>query len=160
MAKDIQQIIAVRAGYQVRRGVAKCESGLSARYVATAIFDTGTNDRAGVSNKTVAAHPLGVYIPSGAIVTKAFYQVKTGFTSASGNTGTIALSVVSANDLKTATAVSDASYSGAGFNAGVPDGTTTNMIGLTAEKELTATVAVAALTAGKLVLFVEYFIGL
>ena len=159
MAKDVQQVTAVRQGYQVRRGAVKCESGLSTRYVATAIYDTAANDRAGVSNKTVAAHPLGVYIPSGAIITKAIFQTKTGFTSAA-NTATVAISAQGANDLVTAAAVSGAGFNVAGLTTGIPDGTVTNSIILTAEREITATVAVQALTAGKLVIFIEYIIGL
>lgn len=176
MAKDIQKVIAVRPGYQVNRGAVKCESGLSTGYVATAIFDTATNDSAGVSNKTIAAHGLGVFLPINAVITNAFYKVVTTFTSAT-DAATIALKSEGAGDLKAAVAISDASnVYDAGIRGCLPGsyaeatvaGDTAiadaarkaaSYISLTAERELTATVAVEALTAGKLVLFVEYYIA-
>lgn len=176
MAKDIQKVIAVRPQYQVNRGAVKCESGLSTGYVATAIFDTAANDSAGVSNKTIASHGLGVYLPINAIITNAFYKVTTTFTSAT-DAATIALTAQSAGDLKAAIAISngtnvwDAGLAGclpgsyaertvAGDTA-ILDAASkaASYISLTAERELTATVAVEALTAGKLVLFVEYYIA-
>lgn len=152
----------VAPDYLIRRrkdGVS-ASSGIAVQKVATAIYDTAANDSSGVSNKTIAAHGLGVYIPSGAIVTRAWYQVKTTFTSAT-DAGTIAIEVQSANDVVSAIAISDVSNPwDAGFKAGIEDGTVTHMLSTTAERELTATVAVEALTAGKLVLFVEYIPGL
>lgn len=159
MAKDVQQVISVRPGFQVKRGAVKCESGLATRYMAQAIFDSAALDSAGVANTTIAAHGLGVFLPSGAIVTRAWFQTKTGFTSAA-NTATVALKVQGAGDLLAAAAVSGGGLNTAGFTTCVPDGTTGNMIGLTAERELVASVAVQVLTAGKLIVFVEYVIGL
>ena len=160
MAKDVQRVIAVRGDYQVYRGAVKCESGLSARKVATVIFDTAANDSAGVSNKTVAAHGSGVFLPLGAIILKATYQVKTTFTSAA-NTATIAIKAEGANDIVSAIAINDGTNPWtAGFLAGIEDGTVTHYLALTAEREIVFTNAVQALTAGKLVLFLEYVIGL
>lgn len=158
MAKDIQKLIPVRPAYQVNRGAVKQESLNHVQYGATAIFDTAANDSAGVSNKTIAAHGLGVYLPINAIIVRALYQVKTGFTSAT-NAGQIALKAQAANDLKTSTAVSDGSLSGAGLNDCVPVHSAATSILLTAERELVSTVSVEALTAGKLILYVEYIIG-
>lgn len=177
MAKDVQKIISVRPQYQVNRGAVKCESGLSTRYVAKAIFDTASTDSSGVANTTIAAHGLGVYLPIYAIVTNAWVDVKTTFTSAT-DAGTIALKVQSAGDLTAAIAISDASNVwDAGLHGCLPGsyaertvaGDTAildaaskaaSYIKLTAERELTATVAVEALTAGKAVIFVEYVVSL
>lgn len=177
MAKEVKRMTAVRTAYQVRRGSVKCESGLSTRYVATAIYDTAGNDSAGVSNKTIAAHGLGVYIPDKAVVTRFWYDVVTTFTSAT-DAGTIAYKAQSANDLLSAIAISDATnVHDAGIHAGLPGYPSlgadaahdtqpevaalfaATFIKMTAERELTATVAVEALTAGKAVLFVEYYIS-
>lgn len=177
MAKQKSKLIAVRPQYQVNRGAIKAESGLATCYKAVAIFDTAANDSSGASNKTIAAHGLGVYIPIKAVITKFYYDVVTTFTSAT-DAGTIAYSAQGANDLLSAIAISDATnVHDAGLHAGLPgypnlgadaahDSQVENaalnaatFIKLTVERELTATVAVEALTAGKAVLCVEYFVS-
>jgi len=176
MAKNIQKLIQVRPAYQVNRGAVKCESGLGTRYVATAIFDTAATDSSGAANTTIAAHGLGVYIPTKAIITNAWVDVVTTFTSAT-DAATIALKAQSAGDLTAAIAISDASnvwdsgirgcLPGSYAEATVAGDTAildaarkaASYIKMTAERELTATVAVEALTAGKAVLFVEYVIS-
>ena len=144
--------------------------------VARATFDTAANDSSGAANTTIAAHGLGVFIPATAVIKRAYYRVDTTFTSAT-DAGTIALMASGAGDLKAAIAISAA---GDVFDAGVKgclpgsyaEGTVAGdtaildaarfaasciLIGAAA-KELKATVAVEALTAGKLTLFVEYVI--
>lgn len=176
MAKNVSQLIQVAPAFQMRRGAVKAESGLVAQSTATAIYDTSLNDSAGVSNKTIAAHGLGVYIPTKAIITNAFYEVLTTFTSAT-DAATIALSAQSAGDLKAAIAISNASNVWDAGVAGCLPGSyaertvagdtaildaaskAASYVKCTAERELTATVAVEALTAGKLILFVEYYIS-
>ena len=159
MAKNqIRNQIDVRADYHVHRGAIKSESGLSVKKVARAIFDTAANDSSGVSNKTVAAHGLGVFLPTKAIITRAWYQVVTALTS-TNSTATVALSANGANDIKTATAVADATFGTTGFKEGISDGTAAQFVQCSAERELIATVAVQALLFGKLVLHVEYRIG-
>lgn len=124
---------------------------------------------------SIAAHPMGVIIPSGATITNAFYNVRTTFTSAT-DAATIALKVLSANDLKAAIAISDASdVWDAGLHGCLPGsyaeatvaGDTAildaarkaaSYILTTSNVELTLTVAVEALTAGVLDLYVEYYI--
>jgi hypothetical protein len=177
MALEVKQLIQVAPGFRAKRGPVKCDSHLGYKKLATAIFDTAGLDSAGVSNKTIAAHGLGVYLPIGAIITLAYYQVKTTFTSAT-NAATIALSAQSAGDLKVGIAISDASNVWNAANGGLLPGNpaegtvagdtgilaaarmAATFIGLTAEREITATVAVEALTAGKAVLFIEYVQGL
>lgn len=159
MAKDVQSVIPVRPGYQVKRGPVKSESGLSTKYVARAVFDTAGTDSSGAANTTIATHGLGVYLPAKAIITSAYYQVITGFTSAGGNAGTVALQAEGANDLVTATAVSNAIYGTTGIKACVPVQTAATMVQVSVERELKAVVAGQVMTAGKLMLTVEYVIG-
>lgn len=108
--------------------------------------------------KAIAAHGLGLTIPKGATITRVIYKTLTTFTSAT-DAATIALHIVAANDVVTAVAISDG---GNPWDAGIPKVTTpvtataSTWLHTTADSELTATVAVEALTAGKLVVFVEW----
>lgn len=95
-------------------------------------------------------------IPSGAIVIGGYIEVDTLVTSASGNTGTIAISIEGANDLQTAVAVSGAPWSSTGRKSITPAFTGAASIKTTANRSLVATVAVAALTAGKFRVVVFY----
>lgn len=133
------------------------EDGLGMLRVARATF----NPTANAGERTVAAHGLGVTIPDKAIVVGGVMQVNALFTSAGGDTGTVAISVQSANDIVTAAAVSGAPYSSTGLKAITPKANTpeTTGIALTAAREVTATVAVQALTAGKLTLNLYYMMG-
>jgi hypothetical protein len=121
--------------------------GLGSLQVARFLFDTGA-----VANRTVAAHGTGVTLPASAIVVGGFLEVHTLFTSASTNTGTIAISVENTNDIQTAVAVSGAPYSSIGRKAIVPKANTpeSTAVKTTVPREITCTVAVAALTAGVL----------
>lgn len=92
-------------------------------------------------------------LPDNAIVINNFIDVHTTITSAS--TPTIALGVVAADDLKSATAIASLT----GIVQGDTDGTVGNMIKLTAEKTLTMTIAGTTLTAGAFTQFVEYVVG-
>ena len=139
--------------------------------LVSAVFDPSAN----TGERTVAAHGLGVYLPPKAIIKRAWVDVITTFTSAGADAGTIALHVQAADDIVAAIAISDASNiwdagihgSKLGFpNLGADAAHDSAlevaalfagvMLKTTAERELTATVATQALTAGKLVLFVEY----
>lgn len=141
---------------------------------AKVIFDTAQNDAAGVSNKTIASHPQAVYIPAGARILRAFYTVNTTFTSAT-DAATIAIQVEGTGDLKAAVAISaDGDVYDAGNRSCLPsnyalDGneltaidaaaaSAASHITTTSKKAVTFVVAVEALTAGKLTLFIEYVI--
>ena len=119
-------------------------------------FDAGI-----AANRTVAAHGTGVFIPANAIITGGFVNVNTAFTSASTNTGTIAISVEAANDIISAAAVSGAPYSTIGRKAIVPKSSTPESTSVlaTVEREITCTVAVAALLTGKLTGYLNYVEG-
>ena len=90
-----------------------------------------------------------------------FYDVNTAFTSASTNTGEIAISVQAANDILSTLAVSDAKLGTIGRKAIVPKANTpeSTSVKTSAAKEITCTVAVAALTAGKLTGYLYYVEG-
>ena len=149
-------------------------NGVVAKRVAQAVFNPSAN----TGERTIAAHGLGVYLPDNAVLTAAFYDVVTTFTSAGADAGTIALHAQAADDIVAAIAISDASnpwdagihgtkigYPNLGADAAHDSALEVaalfagTMLKLTAERELTATVATQALTAGKLVLYVEYVLG-
>lgn len=151
--------------------------GLTMKLTAVAVYDTAGTDSAGVSNKTIAAHPTGVFLPSKAVITNVFFDVVTTFTSAT-DAATIAYKAQAANDMLSALAISDAqNIHDAGIHAGLigfpnlgADAAhdsqievaalfAATLLKLTAEREITATVAVEALTAGKAVIYVEYYLG-
>ena len=180
MSKDNRFSKRVNApDFKMKRGTVLRQNGLTVTKLLTAEFDTAGNDSAGVSNKTIAAHGLGVYLPDNAVIMRAWYDVVTTFTSAT-DAGTIAIKAQTADDLVAAIAISDASnVYDAGLHGTLTAGTTTlseagpntrtaivnatdivaGFIKLTAEREIICTVAVEALTAGKLVVFVEYTIS-
>lgn len=129
--------------------------GLVFMGLARATFDA-------TAGKAIGSHGLGVTLPDNAIITRSWYEVLTTFTSAT-DAGTIALSVP-VNDvagIKAAVAISNgANPWDAGIVEGIQDGTAAAFsVKTTAVRELTADVAVEALTAGVLVLFCEYVIS-
>lgn len=108
--------------------------------------------------KAIGTHGLGLTVPKGAMVTKAYYKVLTTFTSAT-DAATIALQVKSGNDVVSAIAISNGAnpWDAGGGVATIPTGSLSNEIDNdTADNEVSAVVATEALTAGKLVLWVEW----
>jgi len=95
----------------------------------------------------------GGKIPAGAIVNNGTIDVEIGCTS--GGSATLALALVSAADIKAATAV--ATFSLAAILATVPVGTAATSVRTTAYSGLTLSIGVAALTAGKLNIALEYY---
>lgn len=130
-------------------------SGLGVLRVARFEFDCETT-----ANRTIAAHGTGVTIPIHGIVVGGFVDTNTVFTSAT-NAGTIAIHVQAANDVISAAAVSGAPYSTIGRKAIIPKANTPESTSLkaTAAREITCTVAVEALTAGKLTGYLYYVEG-
>lgn len=106
---------------------------------------------------SIAAHGTGLIIPKGSSITRCVYKVLTTFTS-STDAGTIALSCVAANDIVSAAAIS----TGTTWDASIPivcipvTATLSTWLHTTVDSEIVATVAVEALTAGKLVVFAEW----
>ena len=159
-----------------KRGAVDRFNGLSAVRVAQAVFDTAGTDSSGVANTTIAAHGLGVFLPSKAVIVDAWIDVVTTFADGASDNATMALSCQSANDLTSAIAISDASnvwdagLHGTKVGNWALDGNSLSQVAmaaaraatflkLTAERELTMTVAVHALTAGKGVVYVAYVLG-
>jgi hypothetical protein len=131
--------------------------GLGVLGVARATFDPSANS----GQRTIGAHGLGVTIPDNAIIVGGFYETLTTLTSAT-DAATLALHVQSANDIKSAIAISNgANPWDAGLGAIIPKANTPESTGikLTAAREITATVAVEALTAGKVTVFIYYVVG-
>lgn len=115
-------------------------------HVTPFVFDTAVNDAAEVpaSNKTMAAHPLAVTIPDNAIVIGGSIDVITAVTS--NGDATVAISLVNANDLLTATGKASLA-----IKAQLPLAAVISQpIKLEAAKAVTVTVGTAALTAGKI----------
>jgi len=96
----------------------------------------------------------GAQLPKGAIIKEGIVDVETAVVS--GGAATIALKLNSAGDVLAATG--KASFSLNATLDVVPDGTAANSVKLTANKRLAATVAVAALTAGKFTVALEYVV--
>lgn len=150
--------------------------GTVVREIAVATFDTTVNDSSGAANTTIAAHGLGIYLPTKAIITKAWTDVITTFTSAT-SAATIALKIEGANDLVAAIAInSGSSRWNSGLGGCLPGSyaeatvagdtaildaarNAASYVKTTAVREVTATVAVEALTAGKMNIYLEYVIS-
>lgn len=137
----------------------QASSGNTFKGLAIATFDPS----AVAGQRTVAKHGLGVYLPDNAIATRTFYEVLTTFTSAN-DSGTVALGADTDAEagIKAAVAISDGTNPyDAGLHEGIQDGAAANFLTkLTAERELCATVAVQALTAGKARIYVEYVVSI
>ena len=104
---------------------------------------------------------LGPIIPVNAIVTRVFYQVKTTFTSAT-DAAEVGLQIDGASPvaLKASTAISaGGNVWDAGIHEGAQTGTAANMSAVTESGQIQLTIATEVLTAGKLVVIVEYVIG-
>lgn len=148
----------MRVGHIVARSVRTIGGGaFGSRQVAKATFDPS----AVAAHRTIGAHLLGVKIPDNAIIIGGFIEVLTTFTSAT-DAATVAVHAQSANDIKSAVAISNgANPWDAGLQAIIPKSNTPESTGikLTAERELQATVAVEALTAGKCNIYVEWVSG-
>lgn len=97
--------------------------------------------------------PLDFELPDNAVVFDGFIDVLTDPTS--DGSATVALKLEEAADILGATAIASVT----GLVDTVPDGTGANAVKTTAARVLTMTVAVAALTAGKMNIFLRYFIS-
>lgn len=118
------------------------------------VFDPSAN----TGERTVAAHGLGLVVPKNSLVTRVIYKVLTTFTSPTTDDATIAISLVAANDVVSAVSIdTGTTWDAAGPIACIPvTETEASWLTTTVDSELTATVAVEALTAGKVVFFVEW----
>jgi len=122
---------------------------------------------AGAGNHTftslvgIGSHYLGATLPDNALVIGGGVEVLTTYTDGADDSATLALSINGANDLVTATAISaGGNIWDAGNRDIVPDSTGTTAIKLTAERELTLTIADDQLTAGKMRVWLMYIEGI
>lgn len=90
-----------------------------------------------------------ITLPSGAIVKQVYTQEVTNMTGAAG--AELSLGVNTNIDLLAATGF--ATF--AGIQAGIPTGVAANMVALTADRTVKAEITAAAITAGKLNVFLE-----
>jgi hypothetical protein len=149
-------------------------NGIVAPRIAQAVFNPSAN----TAQRPIGAYGLGVYIPDNAIIIRVWIDVVTTFASAGADAGTIAVHAQAADDIVAAIAISDASNvwdagirgSKIGFPNFGADAAhdsalevaalfAASMLKLTAERELTVTVAGQALTAGKAVVYAEFVTG-
>ena len=98
----------------------------------------------------------GDAIPAGAIITGGAVHVKTAITS--GGASTVAITALSAGDILAATAKASLSLNALLATVPVPQTANTWLRLASNLTALTFTPAVAALTAGKIVVALEYFI--
>ena len=123
--------------------------GLFAHRIARFIYDEA------VDGGAIAAYGLGVTLPAGAVIVRSYFKIITQFVD--GGSGTVALSCEDANNIKTATDITGSADNA--FVEGESDGAAANFQrDIAAACEITATVAGAEQTAGKLVGWVEYVV--
>ena len=128
--------------------------------IAIGVFAPSAN----ASERTIAEHKFGPELPDNAVIMRSFYDVITTFVSAT-DAATIALGIEtdSADGLVTAIAISDGSNPyDAGLQASkMDDGKVATFVKTAAAgRQFVATVAVEALTAGKLLAVAEYIVTL
>ena len=163
-------------GYRMPREDSEpVHQGRQVSQIAVATFDPSGD----TTERTIATHGLGVYLPDNAVVTKVWYDVVTTLTSAT-DAATVALGLETQDTdaFLTAIAISDATNPwDAGQHGGIPGypafgadaahDTAAEVAALfagtfvktTAERQLVAVVATEALTAGKVNVYVEYTIS-
>ena len=109
-----------------------------------------------IHGSAVGAYGLRVRVPKEAVICNVFADVIVAPTSAD-STATIAVHAEAANDLFTAAAVSGAPWSTTGRKQGIPDwATVADYKKTTVEREITLTIAVQALTAGRVDFYITY----
>ena len=134
------------------------KNGLNISTVARFQFNVAGKDSLGVANTTIAAHGTGCTIPENAVISGGFIETNIPIT---GVGASVAISVMSANDIVSAAAISGAPWSTKGLKAIVPKRNTPESTGIkvTSDKEVVFTVTGAVLTAGKVTGFLEYVIS-
>lgn len=127
--------------------------GLGLKKTAMATYDFEEHGGA------ISAIGLGVTIPDNAVIIRAWYDVLTTCITAGADAGSLAISVEGADDIVAATTVvAGGNVWDAGLHEAIPTGTIANSVKTTGAKEVIATIAVQAFTAGKLRVFFEYVV--
>jgi len=113
-----------------------------------------------VDGGAISAIGLGVTLPDNSIIIGGFIEVLTTCTTASTDSGTMAIHAQGANDIVTATAVSaGGNIWDAGLHDAIPDATGSTAVKCTAAREVTATIAGQVFTAGKFNVWLNYVVG-
>lgn len=134
--------------------------GLNAARTARVTYDFATD---GGAQGTIG---LGVTLPDNAVIRRAWYDVQTTFTSA-GDLATVALNIPTDGDLVDAIAIGDGTNP---WDAGIHDivnaanvaediDAPTGYLKLTGAREVSIVIATEDLTAGKLILFIDYVVS-
>lgn len=145
------------------------KTNVNARRTVAALYDFAVHGGA------VGDIALRVRIPNGAVIVDSFAHVLTAPTGASA---TVGVKLQSAGDVFSVAAISGAPWSSTGFKLGklrytpgialgagngsdtaIDDTSAGAFLALTAERELTLSIGTAALTAGKINLFIEYVVN-
>lgn len=127
--------------------------GLNQRRTAVFTFDASI-----AANQSVGAHAAPFVIPAGCIIVGGVMNVVVGFTGEEG--AALGVGIVSAGDVVDSAAVSGAPWSTTGLKAIlIKNNTPESGIKLAADKAITLTVGTAALTAGKCVVYLDYYEG-
>jgi len=130
--------------------------GLQRLHVARATYDFD------VDGGEKGAIGLGVTIPDNAIICGGFVDVVTTCETEETDAGTMAISVLTGDDIVAAVSVVDGGNAwDAGVQAIIPKANTPESTGikLTSAKEITATIAVQKFTAGKFVVYLYYVVS-
>lgn len=136
--------------------------GAGTKRVARVTWNPSASSDQGSSTTNSGVHALGVSLPAGAIVTDTYGYVKTAVTT--GTTGisyTTALKCEDAANLLAATNLETA-YADNSIILGKQQGTSTvnaNRTAIAASCEISAVVSGKSATAGKIVFFIEYVVG-
>ncbi|HEY3314476.1 MAG TPA: DUF2190 family protein [Bacillota bacterium] len=134
-------------------GIADLPADVGVKRTVKALYDFAVHGGA------IGAIGLGVYIPIKAVITRTYVEVLTTLTTAGADAGTIALHAEAADDIVAAIAVSNAANPwDAGMHEGVSTGTAATFKKTTAARQITATIAGQAVTAGKFYVVAEYVV--
>lgn len=121
--------------------------------VLTAVYDFSTLGGAIGTLNLLDMDGNAAVLPAGAIITNCTFDVITALTTSAS--GTMAINSEGAGDLKAALAAA----SWTGKLAGIPVGTAATWVKLTAQRQIQATIATGAITAGKFYAFIEYHLS-
>lgn len=157
-------LVSIPASALVREGQLPdyTSDGRNVKRVARVTYDIGNSSVLGSSVVDSGVHNTGVTLPKNAIITDSYLYVKTQLQSSTSG-ATIAFKCEDANNLFTAADITGSSAGAilSGTNYGADSSGAANMTaGIADECRIKATIATDNLKAGKVILFVEYVIGL
>lgn len=159
MAEALPQPADIKASFNLGGGENLRKSRLGTQMIDKKLQVMRATYDFAVEGGAIQAHNLkdvdgkDAVLPDNAVIMKTIVDVITAPTS--GGAPTISLGANTGVDLKALTAI--ASYTG--IVAAIPVGTAATAVKTTAKRTLTATIAVATVTAGKFHVWVEYYVS-